>query len=385
METSSANAPLKSATSILQELDALYDSLRGAPYVTALIEAKKAFQSKDFVETLRVVRKTGDLHHQMHLQLLQQDPAKERRSKDDIQKIEARQAKVKGVLARFVEVAQQIEKLARVQPEEPKSAISAKPQPAVEPLLSVPISADFRNEFEAAESEAAQLRVVSEWFHSRVVEAEKYMVPGALFSLRHQGRIHLLRFAKRNAALATLTFESALSAKPLKPIPLETVLDLGAKQLLHRLLPKHYHDTSEEQDKSDDYTVSIINKGSFTQLQMAAQATGLLPNADAIGFVRDHEFRIKKYQEAFDRIEGIFIHLRTAADQRMQRLRQDEISYKSGTLKMTPKQWLMKQQRDTAQSQGILRALRYFTKVLDGLRILQTNPEAAPREEPTDV
>jgi hypothetical protein len=73
--------------------------------------------------------------------------------------------------------------------------------------------------------------------------------------------------------------------------------------------------------------------------------------------------------------------MRTAADQRMQRLRQEEMNYKSGALRMSPKEWLTKQQRDIAQSQLILRALRYFTKVLDGLRILQTTPAAAPREE----
>ncbi|MCC6125192.1 MAG: hypothetical protein IT426_09540 [Pirellulales bacterium] len=173
-----------------------------------------------------------------------------------------------------------------------------------------------------------------------------------------------------------------MTGKPLKPLPHEKVLELGAKHLLLRLLPKHRpHSAEEDATAAGDFTVAIINKGSFTQLQTAAQATGLLPNADAIGFIRDHEFRIEKYQEAFDRIEGLFIHLRTAADQRLQRLRQEEMSYKSGALKMSPKQWLAKQRRDTAQTQGILRALRYFTKIMDGLRLLQSSP-APPRDEP---
>jgi hypothetical protein len=384
METSPANAPQKSATSISQELEELYVALRGSAYGTAMIEAKKAFQAKDFVETLRIVRKTGDLHHQMHMQLLQLDLAKERRSKDELQKLAAKQAKVKSVLARFAEVVLQIEKLARVQPQEPKTTISPKSQPTSEPYITVSISEEFRKKFEAAEGDEAKLRIVSEWFHTHVVESEKFLQPGALYSLRHQGQIHLLRFVKRNAALATLVFESALSNKPLKPIPLETILDLGAKQLLHRLQPKSYPGSTEDNDKSDDFAVSIINKGTFTQLQMAAQGTGLLPNSDAIGFIRDHEFRIRRYQEAFDRIEGLYIHLRTAGDQRMQRLRQEEINYKSGILKMSPKEWLTKQQRDTAQTQGIVRTLRYFTKVLDGLRILQSTPETTPREEPSD-
>jgi hypothetical protein len=183
--------------------------------------------------------------------------------------------------------------------------------------------------------------------------------------------------------MATLTFESVISGNPLKPIPLEKVLELVAHRLLHRLMPKKHPDSEAEQTASgEDYAASILNKGSFTQLQMAAQTTGLLPNADAIGFIRDHEFRLKKYQEAFDRIEGIFVHLRTAADQRLQRLRQEEMSYKGGVLKMSPKEWLMKQQRDTAQTQGITRTLRYFTKVMDGLRILQSTPNSESRNEP---
>ena len=384
MDSSPANAPLKSATSLLQELDDLYVALRGSSYVTALIEAKKSFQAQDFVETLRIVRNTGELHHRAHLQLLQQDPAKVRGSKEETQKISAKQAKLQAVLALFAAVVQQLEKLARVQPEKPQLAISSKTRTTIDALPTPHLSEDFRNQFHAAEGDEAQFRVVRDWFHTQVVEAEKYLQPGALYCLRHQGQIHLLHYAKRNAALATLAFESVLTDKPLKPIPLEVVMQLGVKQLLHRLLPKNHPDSAEEREAGGDFTVAIINKGSFTQLQMAIQATGLLPNADAIGFIRDHEFRIKRYQECFDRIEGLYIHLRTAADQRMQKLRQEDVSYRSGTLKMSPKEWLAKQQRDTAQSQCILRALRYFTKLMDGLRLLQSSPAAAPRGELPD-
>ncbi len=126
-------------------------------------------------------------------------------------------------------------------------------------------------------------------------------------------------------------------------------------------------------DQRKGPAVSIIDTGSFTQLQMSAQQTGLVPNADAIGFVRDHEFRTGEYQQAFNRIDGIFMHLRTAAEQRAQRLRQEDLNYHSGVLKMSPKQWMIKQQRDTAETQIIDRTLRYFARVLDGLRILM-NP-----------
>jgi hypothetical protein len=126
----------------------------------------------------------------------------------------------------------------------------------------------------------------------------------------------------------------------------------------------------------------IIDMGSFSQLQSAAQQTGLVPNADAIGFVRDHEFRTGKYQAAFERIEAIFMQIRSEAEQRLRKLRQDELNYKSGVLKMSPKQWMIKQQTDTAQTQKIDRTLRYFARILDGLRIMITSAANAPPEGP---
>ena len=118
-------------------------------------------------------------------------------------------------------------------------------------------------------------------------------------------------------------------------------------------------DDAIEQGKNA--AVHIIDMGSFTQLQTAAQLTGLLPNADGIGFVRDHEFKSGKFQEAFERIDAFFMHLKSAAEGRQRTLRQEEHDYKSGILKMSPKQWLIKQQTDAAQTQKIDRALRYCT------------------------
>jgi hypothetical protein len=124
--------------------------------------------------------------------------------------------------------------------------------------------------------------------------------------------------------------------------------------------------------------------GSFSQLQTAAQLTGLLPNADAIGFVRDHEFRTGKYQAAFDRIEAIFMHMRAAAEQRAQKLKQEDHYYRSGTLKISPKEWMIKQQRDTEQTQKIDRTLRYFARILDGLRVMITSSFDTPPQGPAE-
>jgi hypothetical protein len=144
--------------------------------------------------------------------------------------------------------------------------------------------------------------------------------------------------------------------------------------------PVYGADNAVEQKK--DLASHIIDMGSFSQLQSAAQQTGLVPNADAIGFVRDHEFRTGKYQAAFERIEAIFMQIRSEAEQRLRKIRQDELNYKSGVLKMSPKQWMIKQQTDTAQTQKIDRTLRYFARILDGLRIMITSAADAPPQGP---
>ena len=144
--------------------------------------------------------------------------------------------------------------------------------------------------------------------------------------------------------------------------------------------PAYGAEDAVEQKK--DVASHIIDMGSFSQLQTAAQLTGLVPNADVIGFVRDHEFRTGKYQAAFERIDAVFMQIRSEAEQRLRKLRQDELHYKSGILKMSPKQWMIKQQTDTAQTQKIDRTLRYFARILDGLRIMITSAANAPPQGP---
>jgi len=59
-----------------------------------------------------------------------------------------------------------------------------------------------------------------------------------------------------------------------------------------------------------------------------------------------------------------------ASTRRQQKLRAEEVRYRSGAVKMSPKQWQQKKQRDTAQTLVIERTRRKFAKVLDGLRLL---------------
>jgi hypothetical protein len=117
--------------------------------------------------------------------------------------------------------------------------------------------------------------------------------------------------------------------------------------------------------------VAALDMTAFSQLISAAQQAGLGINVDAIHGVRDREFRDGRYQRAFDVIEGLYVQLGTQAAQRQAELRRQETQYKAGTLKMSPKEWMARQRRETEKTQKIDRARRQFTRVLDGLTVLR--------------
>jgi hypothetical protein len=117
--------------------------------------------------------------------------------------------------------------------------------------------------------------------------------------------------------------------------------------------------------------VGGLDIGAFTHLLTAAQQSGLVLNTDALIAARDREFRAGRYQRAFDLVEGLYIQLNTQLARRQADLRRQEIQYKSGTLKMSPREWMARQRQATEQTQKIERARRQFARVLDGLRVLQ--------------
>jgi hypothetical protein len=369
MDTTPVAARPNAPVMLPQAFDALYDALRGAQFVNSVTEAKNAFRAKDYADALRLTRTASELYRRAHLHLQHLDAVRDAKNKEEIGKIRAKQAKLQAALALFGEVVGQLEKLAKVQPEKPPPAESPKASSAA----ASTISAEFREAFLSAKDYKSQFDAVCGHFQAQAVESERDIRLGALYALRNQEKIHLIRCTKREGTSAALEFELVLTGKPLARL-----LKLGAEGHLHRLLAKP---RGESAAKGADSPLAFIDMGTFTQLQTAAQATGLIPNADAIGFVRDNEYRTKKYQEAFDRMEGLFIHLRTAAEQRAQKLRQEEMGYHAGTLKMSPKEWMMKQQREAALTQCIARALRYFAKIQDGLRVLRTQAAQAAEEK----
>jgi hypothetical protein len=118
-------------------------------------------------------------------------------------------------------------------------------------------------------------------------------------------------------------------------------------------------------------SVTALDMTTFAQLVAAIQQSGLSLNVDVIHSVCDREFRDGRYQRAFDVIEGVYLQMNAQVQRRLAELRQQELQYKSGALKMAPKEWLLRQRRETEKTQKIERSRRHCARILDGLNALR--------------
>ena len=119
--------------------------------------------------------------------------------------------------------------------------------------------------------------------------------------------------------------------------------------------------------------IASLDMTTFSQLVMAIQQSGLSLNVDAIHSVCDREFRDGHYQRAFDVIEGVYLQMNAQVGRRQAELRQQETQYKSGALKMSTKEWMLRQRRETEKTQKIERARRHCARILDGLNALRAS------------
>lgn len=249
------------------------------------------------------------------------------------------------------------------------------------------LSPEFLAEYEAAETDHARWRVIGRYFHVEAVCANPDLRPDMLYFVRAK-ESHLIRSGGQEPIVDPVPMTVVLSGQPMKPIPRKTLLEMGRKSQLFKLTQRVSKPVAAGSGPADDeqngaagdatettrpkkaYLESMLDMGTFTQLLSVAQQSGIVPGADQIGHVRDCEFRMGQYQTAFDTIDRLYVGFKQAADSRKQRLRTEEIDYRSGVLKMSPKEWQQKKQRDTMQTNIIERARRNFVRVLDGLRVL---------------
>jgi hypothetical protein len=246
------------------------------------------------------------------------------------------------------------------------------------------LSPEFLAEYGAAETDRARWKIVGRYFHVQRVASNRDLRPGVLYFV-HAKESHLIRSGGRAANVDPVPMTVVPSGQPMKPVARKQLLAMGRKSQLLKLSPRATRgpsgppeparaDADEPADaaapRPKGLSETVIEMGSFTQLLTVAAQSAIVPAADQIGHVRDCEFRMGHYQAAFEAIDRIYVAFKQAADQRKQRLRVEEIDYRSGVLKMSPKEWQQKKARDTMQTNVIERARRNFVRVLDGLRVL---------------
>jgi hypothetical protein len=370
---------------VAQALQRLYDSNRGALYANSLIQAQAAFEEGDFVKALELVEASRESFRVRHKKTLQLDPkrpnGKTRASKKEAAALQAKQEKYNRTLLSFDETLAHLDKMARMQRlASPRSA--ARPAAPGESPSPGQLPDGFQSEYEEARTEDDRCQVVYRYFDVAPVETYQDIMPAAYYFVRgRESRLVQISAVEPSTELASIVLVP--SGQRMKPVPRPRLVELGKKALLLRVTPKDAAAIAADAAKSDEadvaqtparpersYLDGAIDMGTFTQLFSAAQQSGIVPGADQIAHVRDREFRMGKYQAALEIIERLYVKFNQELAQRQQKLRAEEMDYRAGTLKMTPKEWQAKKQRETLQTQIIERTRRDFARTLGGLRVL---------------
>jgi hypothetical protein len=371
------------------DIQELYALIRGARFANSLQDAATAAGQGDYSAAQKLVGDVRDHYEKIHLRTLKKDldQVEAEATKEEAKRLANKQEKYRRALAKFDEVLTVLNRRPVAQPSVKSSgnppARAAGKSPAA-PL----IPADLVLAFEVADSRDAKFQVIRKHFEVREVAVDHTIQDNTCYFLRDNDRDYLLRVAPKEPSSEEVSLEDAVSGEHLVSLSKSTFLNLGKRRRLVQLSPKApkpvtadsnppeaeqagaEEDASPSNPPNNSARDAVLDKGAFTQLMDAAQRCKLVPGADQIGHVRDREFRLGKYQKASRAIEGMFNKFTSAASQRAQRLRREEMDIASGKVKMAPRDLQAKRARDVAETQLVERARNRFMRVLEGLRIL---------------
>lgn len=402
----------------------LYKLLRGSRSATAVLDAHALYLERKLAESLAKLVHARDSFLESRSRLLKQDVAKQvdAKAKDaelQIKKLKRKQDKLIETVKSFDELVPALEKLverdlarqaktetASAEPidaqKETEQEVEPEPnewQPVRNSIVARAddVSRAFVEQFQSAQGEEL-LDVISDKFDFREVQTEQDILGDALYYVQTSKR-NLLALTPATDELAnTITLTSAIDGKTIKPLSRKAFLKLGIGRKMV-LLTKREHpledtvqfDTNRMETAgaeipsgpdADNDEPSILDMGAFSQLLSAAQRSGLVSAANQIGHVRDREFRMGKYDHAFEAINSIFTRFSANANQRTQQLGREDAEIAAGRIKISPKDLQAKRIRDRTQTQEIDRANRRFQVVLEGLRILMNRSEEDSEHDP---
>ena len=376
----------------------LYKLLRGSRSALAVLDARALYMEQKMADAYDKLSYARATFVESRSRLLKQDvekqvDAKTKDAEKQIKKLKRKQDKLLDTLKGFDELLPPLEKLANREKAKQAKAESESSDrilqradelppspPAANDNIARPIdvSKDFMDAYCSAAGDE-QLDVINGRFGFREVQSESEIHGDALYFIRTSQQSLLVCTPASDEMTETIVLASAVDDRPIKPCSREAFMKLGTRRKMVLLTKKEISDQTdfdtgvEEQESLETVAAGeqhILDDGAFGQLLTAAQRSGLVSNADQIGHIRDREFRMGKYDKAFQGIDAIFSRFTASASKRAQQLRREDAEIASGAIKISPKQLKAKRARDRVQTQEIDRAMRRFQVVVEGLRIL---------------
>jgi len=374
------------------DLDELYLLVQGAPYANTLLDAKVTLSHHDLAKTLQLVQSARSRYRQSHSRTLRRDSdetvADEQGSKEAA-RLRQQLVRCQLVLEAFDDIIANLERMIKLRAGKAPATAQRK-GPAATSAVSSILSDQFRLEYETAHTLRAQILAIRRHFVVRRVETEADIARDQLYYLHGKEQTYLIVVPGSEPSDEQIPMTLALSGQVMQPIARRKLLEMGQQLRLVRLVPKTAAEAATTDEIGDAWALSegqgrsvveapeqgLIDKGTFSQLHDAAQRSGLVPNADVIAYTRDREFRMKDYQKAFQAIEGLYGKFCTAATQRDQRLRREDLDIAAGRIQISPKQLMEKRARDIAENQLVDRARSRFLRVLEGLRVMMRQSQS---------
>jgi len=393
----------------------LYKLLRGSRAAIAVLDARALFSESKMVDALEKLAHAKQIFVEGRSRLLKQDAEQQvdPKSKDadkQIKKLKRKQEKLLKCVEAFDELLPALQKLAdrersrakrqesaKQKPTQPKRAESDQTdasQMASGETVARPseISKEFVAAYRRAEGDD-RLDVVNERFGFRAVSSEADIHGNALYYIHTGEQSLLVRTSEIEPKATTVGVVSAVDDRPIQRISRDAFLKLGTGRQLVLLTRKATEDGDDAESGGEGATTdgsgtgsaievgneghqNVLDMGAFGQLLSAAQRSGMVSGADQIAHVRDREFRLGKYDLAFQAIDALYGRFSASASQRTQRLSREDAEIGAGRIKISPKDLQAKRARDRQQTQEIERANRRFQVVLEGLRILMNRETA---------
>lgn len=392
---------------IADDLQQLYMLLRGSRSAIQVLDAKAFVQENNFVAAHEKLIDSRESYMESRSRLMKQDAATmyKGKSKEDERNrrtLLRKQEKTREILKAFEELMPVIEKLSKRQQQAAAAEAEAARIDAVEKnepevdcelpedapendaaieLLATPadISESFARSYRDAVGEE-KLDVINDRFGFRQVTSDDDIYPNAVYFIRTSQQMFLVHTPVILDGGEPIELASLAERQNLQPFSRSDFLKLGARRKMVLLTKRLLLDDSDSNagrtghasDPGDESTApdGVLDMGTFSQLLMAAQRSGLCSGADQIGHVRDREFRLQKYDLAFQSINALYSQFSAAASSRTQALTREDADIASGRIKISPKDLQAKRTRDRMQTQEVERAGRRFQVVLEGLRVL---------------